>query len=79
MLFDVIDQGIGQFTVSDQLVAIVTVFFMLMQVNVIDTGTAVNHGIVDNKTFQVQHAQGFTGVDRHAVYRHRQPRMLVCH
>ncbi|MNT24621.1 hypothetical protein D3C72_1601040 [compost metagenome] len=50
-----------------------------MQVNVIDAGTAVNHGIVDHKTFQVQHAQGFAGIHRHAVDWHGKLWVLVCH
>ena len=79
MLLDVIDQGIGQHLVGDQLVAIVTVFLMLMQINVVDAGATVDHGIVDHKALQVQYAQRFAGIDRHAVDRHRLLGMLAGH
>lgn len=79
MLLDVIDQGIGQRLVGNQLVAIVTVFLMLMQIDVINAGAAVDHGIIDHEALQVQYAQRFAGIDRHAVDRHRLLWMLAGH
>lgn len=51
---------------------------MLMQIDVVDAGAAVDNGIVDHKTFRCMPIASVS-IDRHAVDRHRLFRMLAGH
>lgn len=61
------EHGIGQRGITDELIAVVAVFVVLMQVNVINAGAAVEQGIIDNETFQMQYAHCFASINRNAI------------
>ena len=76
---DPFKHGVGQLRITDQLIAIVAVFIMLMQVNIVQAGAAVEQRIVNNKAFEMQYAQCFAGIDRDAVNRNRDIGILARH
>ena len=57
--------AISQLRMGDFLITVITVFFILLQIHVIDTGAAVKHGIIKNKAFNMQHTEHFARIDRH--------------
>ena len=61
---------VGQRLVVNHVIAIETVLVELVQVHVIEAGTAVDHAVVNDEAFKVQHPEQFTGLHRHAVNRH---------
>ncbi len=63
--------------IADQLVTVVAILFMLMQVDIVQAGTAVKYGIVNDEAFIVQHAQRFTGIHRHAINGDINPGILL--
>ena len=64
-----------QFRITQEVVAVVTVFIMLIQIDIIDAGTAVNDGVVNNKAFEMQNTQRFAGIHRHPEDRDKQIRV----
>ncbi|VTM87712.1 Uncharacterised protein [Raoultella ornithinolytica] len=69
IVFDPIEHHIGHFAIANTLIAVVTILIMLMQIDIVQACAAVQDAIIDNKTFEVQHAEGFPGIDRHAINR----------
>ncbi len=61
---------VSQRRVVDQVIAVKTVLVELVQVHVVQAGTAVQHRVIDHKALEVQHAEQFAGLHRHAVNRH---------
>lgn len=62
----------SQFRIAQEVVTVITVFIMLIQIDIIDAGTAVNDGVVNNKAFQVQNTQCLAGIYRHPEDRDKQ-------
>ncbi len=54
----------------DQVVTVETVLVEFVQIHVVQAGAAVQHAVVDHKALEVQHAEQFAGLHRHAVDRH---------
>lgn len=51
------------------MITVVAIFIVLMQVNIVQAGTAIKYAIVDDKAFKVQNTKGFTGIDWNAINR----------
>ena len=47
------------FRVANALVAIITILIVLMQVNVVQTGAAVENAIINDKAFEMEDAESF--------------------
>ena len=62
--------GIGQRLAVDQVVAVEAVFVEFVQVHVVQTGTAVEHRVIDHEALEVQHTEQLAGLHWHTVYRH---------
>ena len=58
------------------MITVVAIFIVLMQVNIVQAGTAIKYAIVDDKAFKVQNTKGFTGIDWNAINRNIYPRFL---
>ncbi|MNR19101.1 hypothetical protein D3C85_1358680 [compost metagenome] len=52
------------------MVSVEAVFVELVQVNVVQARAAVNHAIIDHETLQMQHAEQFARLHRHAIHRY---------
>ncbi|MNI12093.1 hypothetical protein D3C73_652610 [compost metagenome] len=61
---------IGQFTIVQQVIAVVAVLVELVQIHVVQARTAVDHAVIDHEAFKVQHTEQFAGLYRNAVDRH---------
>ncbi|ULU26354.1 hypothetical protein DYST_03300 [Dyella terrae] len=70
LLVHVGDHAVRQWLVADQVVAIQPVTAMLCEVDVVEAGAAVEHRVVDDEAFQVQHAEQFARLHRHAADYH---------
>ncbi len=79
MVINPFEHGVSQGGVTDELIAVVAVFIMLVQVDVINAGTAVKQHVINNETFKVQYAQRFTRIHRDAVHRNHAVGMLLGH
>ena len=69
VILNPVEHHIGHFTVANALVAVITIFIVLMQVNVIQTGAAVEHAVINDKAFEMENAERFPGIDRNAINR----------
>lgn len=73
------EHRICQCWIGNKLVAIVAIFIVLMQVNIVKTGTGIENRVINDRTFQVKNTQRFTGIHRNAVNGDRDILMLVGH
>jgi hypothetical protein len=69
IIVDPVEHDIGHFAVANALIAVVAILIMLMQINIIQAGAAVEDAVIDNKTFEMENAERFPGIDRHAINR----------
>lgn len=61
------------------MITVVAIFIVLMQVNIVQAGTAIKYAIVDDKAFKVQNTKGFTGIDWNAINRNIYARIFLRH
>lgn len=57
LLVHIAGHRIRQCLAADQVVTVEAVFVQLVQVDIVDAGAAVQHLLVNNQAFQVQHAE----------------------
>ena len=69
VIFNPVEHHISHFTIANALVAVVAILIVLMQVNIIQTGAAVENAVINDKTFEVEDAERFPGIDRNAINR----------
>ncbi len=67
IIVDPVKHDVRHFAVSDALIAIIAVLIMLMQINIVQAGAAVEDAVIDNKAFEMENAERLPGVNRHAV------------
>ena len=61
------------------MITVVAIFIVLMQVNIVQAGTAIKYAIVDDKAFKVQNTKGFTSIDWNAINRNFYSRVFLRH
>ena len=61
------------------MITVVAIFIVLMQVNIVQAGTAIKYAIVDDKAFKVQNTKGFTSIDWNAINRNIYARIFLRH
>ena len=61
------------------MVAVIAIFIVLVQIHVVQARAAVEHAIIDDKAFEMQHAQRLAGIHRHAVDRYADVRVFLRH
>ena len=74
-----IEHDIGHLRVANQLITVIAIFIMLMQVNIVQTGPAVQDAVINDKAFEMQDAKRFTGVNRNAIDRNIDTRVFLRH
>src|SRR5690606_34482450 len=79
ILFDPAQHHIRHLWIANKLVTVITVFIVLMQVNIIQTGAPVKHAVINNEAFIVEYAKRFTGINRYAVNRYLDARVFLGH
>ena len=52
---------------------------MLMQINIIQAGPAIQDAVIDDKAFKMQDAKRFSGVNRNTVDRNINTWVFLCH
>src|SRR5699024_12663177 len=61
------------------MITVVAIFIVLMQVNIVQAGTAIKYAIVDDKAFKVQNTKGFTSIYWNAINRNIYARIFLRH
>lgn len=56
--------------VANKVVAIITIFIKLVQINIINAGAAVKDTVINDEPFEMQNTKRFTRIDRYAVDTH---------
>ncbi len=79
VLIHPLEHDISHAGITHQVIAIVTVFIELMQIDVIQTCAAVEHAIINDEAFEVEYAERFAGVNRDTINRHIYARVLLRH
>lgn len=64
-----VEHDVGHLRIADQMVAIVTVFIELMEIHIIQAGTAIKDAVINDKSFKMKNAKRFTGIHRYAIHR----------
>lgn len=67
IVVDPVEHDVRHFAVTDALIAIIAILIMLMQINIIQAGAAVEDAVINNKAFEMENAERLPGVNRHAV------------
>ena len=49
------------------MISVVTVTITLVQINIIDAGTGIEHGIIKDKTFDMEYTKDFAALDWYAI------------
>ncbi len=63
----VVDHAAGQLRADDLVIAVEAVAILLVQVDVVEAGTGVEHRIVKDEALEVQHAEQLAPLHRYAV------------
>jgi hypothetical protein len=72
-----VEHDVRHLRIADKMIAVVTVLIELMKIDIIQTGAAVQHAVINDKSFEMQHAQRFAGIHRHAVNGHIDARIFL--
>ena len=67
IIVDPVEHDVRPFAVTDALIAVITVLVVLMQMNIVQAGAAVEDAVIDNKAFEMENAERLPGINRHAV------------
>lgn len=79
IMFDPVEHHVGHFAVANALIAVIAILIVLMKINIIQAGAAVEHTVINDETFKMQYAEGFAGIHRHAVNRDINARIFLRH
>ncbi|MNP36120.1 hypothetical protein D3C76_1294840 [compost metagenome] len=61
------------------MIAIVTVFIELMQIDIIQARAAIQHAVINNEAFEMEDTECFAGVNRNTINRDFYARVLLRH
>ncbi|MNP14957.1 hypothetical protein D3C76_1072960 [compost metagenome] len=79
VLIDPVKHDVRHLFVADQVITVVAIFIELVQVNVIEAGTAVQYTVINDETFEMQNTKRFTCVYGHSVNTNINPWVFLRH